>query len=291
MKSGTECERCAPAVEICGGAIRLLAGVSPEYAPCCFLWMMADSGPVRAAFSALQAGLMRLYPVRPFRAPTAGCRGPTAPGPPGTYRRSPHRGTKLPESTAQFCPTPLARWLHFYAARIPETRSGAPSPARGPRSGRSTRRGSTRDTPACAGTTGRSSARSAASTEHPRLRGDHWASTNATISIAGTAPPARGPLFLTCEVRRTLPVLDLPCSRHPPILAEAGMPDVRSDQKPGRAVTRFVWRQPQALAAEFPVAGSGRQGWTPMEPLVQARRRWLLRVRSGTAPVDTIPEE
>lgn len=122
MKSGTECERCAPAVEICGRAIRLLAGVSPECAPCCFLWVRADSEQVRAAFNSCLTGRTD--------AAVSGTALPRAdswlPGLRDSWSartcwRSPHRGTKLPGSTAQFCPAPLAA-----------TDSGAPPPARGP---------------------------------------------------------------------------------------------------------------------------------------------------------------
>ncbi len=73
---------------------------------------------------------------------------------------------------------------------------GTPPPARGPQ-GRGDREGRIRrNTPACAGTTARSSRARCRWTEHPRLRGDHGTFGPDGPGVDGTPPPARGPLPL-----------------------------------------------------------------------------------------------
>ena len=47
-------------------------------------------------------------------------------------------------------------------------------------------------TPACAGSTGRSTATPGLGRDHPRLRGEHFDSSTAVTSGSGSPPPARG---------------------------------------------------------------------------------------------------
>ena len=62
--------------------------------------------------------------------------------------------------------------------------------------------------PACAGTTCPRTASRAAAREHPRMRGDHFASAIASLLASGTSPHARGPqipLSECTEEERNIP--------------------------------------------------------------------------------------
>src|SRR5437588_309903 len=69
---------------------------------------------------------------------------------------------------------------------------GTPPLARGRQARRSDRHTALRNTPACAGTTPRSTASAITPGEHPRLRGDDYLRPAVWSSAPGTPPLARG---------------------------------------------------------------------------------------------------
>ncbi len=174
---------------------------------------------------AVRSGLMRLYPVRPFRAPVTP--GRTAPGSPGTTRftirliqglngtRPPAQGTNCQAvpaegptehprlragttATSASEPRPPAehprlRGDHCGSASGSVVYVGTPPPARGPRTSRRRRWLCRRNTPACAGTTREPRLPRSRRPEHPHLRGDHAALQAPGCQRIGTPPPARGP--------------------------------------------------------------------------------------------------
>jgi len=71
---------------------------------------------------------------------------------------------------------------------------GSPPPARGARDPRPVAPGRWRITPACAGSTAATTAGRSASTDHPRLRGEHIDPYRRRLRSLGSPPPARGAL-------------------------------------------------------------------------------------------------
>ncbi len=88
---------------------------------------------------------------------------------------------------------PRLRGDHTNCPRIFSTYSGSPPPARGPPACPPRRQPTGRITPACAGTTPPPERSGGASSDHPRLRGDHPHAPIEHGAQYGSPPPARGP--------------------------------------------------------------------------------------------------
>ncbi len=154
---------------------------------------------------------------------------PPARGPPHSGRRPAVRprntpacaGTTRPARPAR-CPGPEHPRLRGDHVSNPNGRPtilGTPPPARGPRSHIKAVRAGARNTPACAGTTLLTRSDVVPRAEHPRLRGDHVDNGCPRGRVAGTPPPARGPLERPgCTVGRF---------RNTPACAGTTLPDLR----------------------------------------------------------------
>ena len=87
---------------------------------------------------------------------------------------------------------PRLRGEHAKILRGGVMSAGSPPPARGARGGGEEGWAARRITPACAGSTGNRSPPIPASSDHPRLRGEHAKILRGGVMSAGSPPPARG---------------------------------------------------------------------------------------------------
>ena len=106
----------------------------------------------------------------------------------GNTGSSPSRST---ESTVH----PRVRGEHHHANLDSRDAPGSSPRARGTRARKAADEATVRFIPACAGNTPSSISAIAASTVHPRVRGEHWPVICSVTSMGGSSPRARGTLF------------------------------------------------------------------------------------------------